>query len=219
MKRGERILIAASRGVTVGTLRRWERAAEDEAPPASLGRPPTTQAERDDVKQLVASELDRQGWTAGEAAVQRSLGPVPLRLVRSALRDLKAERRRVQARRIRRQRTSIEVHARDALWSLDATHLGRDEKRTAVQAEVIREVASTRSLEIQVGPAASGAQVVALLERCRVQRGCLPLVLATDNGSDYTSSEVGSYLAKHQVVHLRSRPHTPQQRLERARDA
>jgi transposase InsO family protein len=42
------------------------------------------------------------------------------------------------------------------------------------------------------------------------ERGALPLVLATDNGSIYTRKDVETWLVGHGVVHLLSLPHTPQ---------
>jgi len=88
------------------------------------------------------------------------------------------------------------------MWSIDATHLGRDPTGASVEAEVVRDVASGRTLAVAVGPPAKAASVVALLERLRGERGDLPLVLAHDNGGAYRSELVASYLEARQVVKL-----------------
>ena len=56
------------------------------------------------------------------------------------------------------------VRARDAVWAMDATHLGRDAHGGAVQAEVVREAACARTIGLWVGPPASGQEVVRILE-------------------------------------------------------
>jgi len=193
------------------TLRRCMREAEEGVSRRPPGRPSHGPEEHDQARRLVTGALERTGWSAGEGAVYHALdGEVPLRLVRAALRDLKAARRARMARKARRTRTSLEVEARDALWSLDATHLGRDAGARAVQAEVVREVASTRTIEVRVGPAADARDVIATLEAARRARETLPLVLASDNGPAYVSEELEAYLAEHEVIHLRSLPRTPQ---------
>jgi transposase InsO family protein len=210
LKHGDLQRYAEGIGTSPHTLRRWEREVEEaQGPPP--GRPRTSEEVRRRARELVREVVEEQGWSVGEGPVYRALGcDVPRRLVREVLAELKRAHRRRKRTIAERERTSIHVQARDALWSQDATHLCRDEKKTAVQAEVIREVASTRTIEIAVGPAATGADVIAALERTRVERGTLPLVWATDNGSPYVSKKVARYLAKRQVVHLRSLPHTPQ---------
>ena len=210
MKPGDCTRWADAYGTTAHTLRRWERAAEEaERPPP--GRPSRSPGEHIRARELVSAVLDEQGWSAGEGPVRRALGArLSLRLVRRALAELKRERRCRHRAALVRQRRSIQVNARDALWSQDATHLGRDQHGRAVLAEVIREVASTRTLEIAVGPAAAATDVIAALERARMARGTLPLVWATDNGPPYVSAELARYLAGHQVIHLQSLPRTPQ---------
>jgi transposase InsO family protein len=76
--------------------------------------------------------------------------------------------------------------------------------------EVVKDVATSGFLAVSIGPAASGRNVVALLERLRIERGGLPLVLITDNGPAYRSRELDVYLCAMGVVHLFSLPRTPQ---------
>lgn len=82
----------------------------------------------------------------------------------------------------------------------------------AVLGEVLRDVASTRHIGLAVGPAATGAEIVAMLDRACAQRGGPPLVYSTDNGPQHVSHEVAHWLVEHQVVHLRNAPHTPEHR-------
>jgi len=195
--------------VTTHTLRRWEIEAEAGALPRPPGRPPHGEAERERARELVRQELGRQGYGAGEQPLQRALG-LAMRLVRVALAEEKAAHRRRLEALHRAQRRTITVRARDAMWSIDATHLGRDPTGASVEAEVVRDVASGRTLAAAVGPPAKAAPVVALLERLRGERGGLPLVLAHDNGGAYRSELVASYLAARRVIELVSLPRTPQ---------
>ena len=79
-----------------------------------------------------------------------------------------------------------------------------------VQAEMIRDVASTKMLDGTAGPPASGEEIVAQLERTAAERGAWPHVLVTDNGGPYRARVVKRCLKKHQVVHLFNEAHTPE---------
>ena len=175
------------------------------------GRPRLTEEQREEARVLVHVELERQGWGAGEEPIWRGLHQaIPLLRVRAALKELKAERRAAEREHRERNRTSMHVHASDTLWSIDATQVGRDGDGAAVQAEVLRDVASTRTLDIVVGPAAHGEDVVAQLDRAAEEPGGAPLVLASDNGAAYRSSAVAKWCAENGVVQLFSEPRTPQ---------
>jgi transposase InsO family protein len=126
------------------------------------------------------------------------------------LRELKAEHVAAHKQHLVEQRVSVAVHARDAVWTLDATHVGRELGGAAVQAEVVRDVASSKILWAGVGLASEAEDVVDLLEALRRLRAGLPLVLLTDNGSAYANELVEAYLKERQVVHLLNLPHTPQ---------
>jgi hypothetical protein len=104
---------------------------------------------------------------------------------------------------------STVVQARDVLWSLDATHMGRD-AGGEVQGEALRDPASTSALSVSVGRPSTGADVVALLDRTSAARGGPPLVLCVDCGSNYASSEVRHWVDQHRVVLLQSLPRVPE---------
>jgi transposase InsO family protein len=163
-----------------------------------------------DLLWAVARAWKNQGRGSGEQKVWNRLGKtVPLREVRRHLRDLKARWRKVLARRLARDRVSMQVLARDAVWSMDATHLGRD-RIGEVQGEVVKDCASTTLMSVSVGRPSDGDAVVAILNRVLAERGVLPLVLVTDNGPPYCSEVLEEWLDTRGVVHLFSLPHTPQ---------
>ena len=192
------------------SLRTWKHLAPEEsvAPP---GRPPTSEEELVEAKDLVHEQLELQGWETGEEPIHRALGEaVPRARVRRVLRELKRERRaRIRCQETER-RVSMHVLARDVIWSMDATHLGRAKDGGAVQGEVVREVASTRTVGLSVGPPARGYEVVELLDQVVQERGGAPLVLLNDNGGAYRSVEVTTWCERHGVLHLFSLPRTPQ---------
>lgn len=201
--------MAEAVGRSERTLRRWEAADPDAK--ARVGRPPAAQEEFDEVRALVRAELERQGWQAGEGPIHRALkGQVSLWRVRQVLAPLKRERAAQQRALQVELRQSVEVMARDTVWAIDATHLGCDPIGRAVEAEVLREVASTRTLALSVGPKATATEVLALLMSAVRVRDGPPLVLVSDNASTYVCSLIDAWCAEHGVVHLKNQPRTPQ---------
>lgn len=190
------------------SLRNWSR---EDAPERPRGRPPTSDEHRAAAAQLVEDAWSRQGPSSGVRPVAASLvGEVPNWLVRQCLRRIKRlHRARHRAHRAE-HRVSALVLARDVMWSMDGTHLGRLVDGEAVEGQVVRETATPKILAVAVGPSADGDDVVAVLERLVAERGGPPLVLVTDNGSTYTCDRVETWLAEHGVVHLLSLPRTPQ---------
>ena len=196
------------------TVRRWVLRADTERRPA--GRPRHGEDLRAQVRARVKEALDRLGWTAGEPALVAALPGTPRRPLREALKQLKAERRRALRRIEAEARVHLAVLARDVLWCLDATHLGRARAR-AVEGQVLREAATRRTLFVSAGGAATEDDVILLLERMRAT-GRLPLVLGTDNGPAYAGRRLAQWLSAHRIVHLRNLPRTPRHnaRAERA---
>jgi len=164
-----------------------------------------------EARELVEAELERQGWGAGEEPIWRGLQQcIPRARVRRVLHELKAERRRRRARHTREARVHVTVLARDVMWAMDATHLGRLPSGEAVQAEVIRDVAPGRTIGLSVGPAACAGDVICLLNDTMGRRDGAPLVLVTDNGPAYRSKELDRWCRDRSVAHLFSLPRTPQ---------
>jgi hypothetical protein len=163
------------------------------------------------VRALVAAQLELQGPSTGEGPVYRALGGlVPLSRVRRALKELKAERRKAERKRLEKQRVRIHILARDVVWSMDATHLGRTWSGWAVEGEVVREVRSTRTIGLSVGPSATAEDVVRLLDQTAEERGGYPLLLITDNGGPYSGELMAAWCRAHGVLHLFTLPRTPQ---------
>lgn len=151
--------LAETQGVCTRTLRNWQQLDPEESatPP---GRPRLSQQKLEEARRLVLGQLDRQGWSAGEEPIWRGLqGSIPRARVRRVLRELKAAHRQ-RRRRVRAEtRTSTRVEFRDAIWAVDATHVGRDADGVAMQAKVVREIASTRTLAVSVGRVAIAQDV------------------------------------------------------------
>lgn len=202
-------LLARRLDVTERTLRNWLEAART-GTSGRRGRPAHAAEVFAATHRRVARVWKDLGRSSGEAAVHAALeGLVPLRVVRVHLRRMKARLRRRRRACRERDRVTAVVQARDVIWSLDATHLGRD-AGGEVQAEALRDAASASALSVSVGRPSSGAEVVALLERTAEERGGAPLALAVDCGSNYASGEVGAWAVANTVVVLQSLPRVPQ---------
>lgn len=209
-RRGELGLYADVLMVAPRTLRKWRDQAGD-CP--LMGRPPHAEETWSAAVVPVARAWKGQGRSSGRPRVQsvlKELGIViPTAIVRELLRLFKARWERVLARRRAAQMQHLDVHARDALWSQDATHLGRDEQGK-VEALAVKEVATTTSIEQSIGGPARGEDVLALLVRAKLVRGQLPLVLAMDNGPANQNELVTAWLRSERVIVLWNVPHTPQ---------
>jgi transposase InsO family protein len=202
--------LARAIDVTVRTIRNLRTQAAVVGPKRPPWRP--ARFARDDVATViqVANAWKEQGVSSGERTVFAALGEaIPLRVVRRVMRTLKADHRRRERARMADSRVRVDVLARDVVWCLDATHMGRDGSGE-VQGEVLKDVCSTSLLSVSVGRAATTAEVIAALELVAAERGGFPLVLATDNGGAYRSAEFEAFLEEHGIVHLLNEPHTPQ---------
>jgi hypothetical protein len=158
----------------------------------------------------VHATLDRAGWSSGEGSVHHALGgALSRRLVRECLAELKATRRSANRQASEDRRTHVKVLVKDAIWSVDGTHLGRDERGRTVVAEIARDVASTKTLGASIGPPASSADVVAMLDRIVLVTDARPLVVATDGGPE-NRGPLDAWCERHDVVHLTNLPQTPE---------
>lgn len=190
------------------SLRSWSR---EDAPARPRGRPPTSVARTEEASALVQAAWERQGTSGGVRPIRAALaGRVSSGLVRRCLREIKRLHRARRRAHQSEQRLHVEVRARDVMWSMDGTHLARLPNGDAIEGQVLRETATPKILAVELGAPAQGEDVVRVLERIAAERGGLPLVLVTDNGSIYTAERVESWLAGNGVVHLLSLPHTPQ---------
>ena len=205
--------VARALGRSESGLRAWMRRVRAGKPPRPRGRPPKDDAERAQVRALVAEERARQGASAGWRVIHRELGKahegVSRMLVEQELSALKAHARATASAAIEAKREHLEVLGRDTMWSLDGSHLGRVDTGEACVGEHTRDRASLGSVRLSAGPPATSAEVLAGLRQAARERGGFPLVLQVDNGSNYLAEDVRRALDEERVVLLISRVHTP----------
>lgn len=185
--------------VTPRTIRNWRTRARREEK-RSIGRPRYPEELRARARALVEHELVRQGYP-GWRPIAQALPELPVRLVQTWVAQIKCRRRVGVRRRRREQRIETRVLAKEAIWTMDGTSLGRK-----VEAQVIKDRGSLAYRAVREGKTAKSKEVTALLG----EQKSLPLVLATDNGAIYCSRETQSFLESQRVVHLRSLPRTPE---------
>lgn len=218
LRHGELTVLSRVIDRSTRTLRTWKRRAGASGLP---GHPPHDELARARARtevERVWHELPRGHDGSGSVIAQfRRLGiVVPTRLVQECVRDLKRERRQREQARLEENRVHVDALARDALWALDQSHLGRDE-HGAVRALVVRECCVPLTLAVSVGPPARGTDVVRLLEHAAAERGRWPHVLMLDNGGENRNEEVELRMRREHVIVLWNEPRTPQHnaRIER----
>lgn len=105
-------------------------------------------------------------------------------------------------------RVHVEVLSPNVIWAQDSAHAGRTNEEE-VKAEVIKDRATLGYVGLTVGPPATAREILEMLNAQKKERG-LPLVWSTDNGSAYKNEKLIDYLRREKVIHLLSRPRTPQ---------
>lgn len=208
---GELTVLAETLGVSTRTLRNWRDREGESRPPGRPGHPQEARAWAREHTQRVWKLLPRghDGSRSARERLVREGIEVPVRLVRESVRALKSERAERERARIEENRLHVEVHARDAIWGLDQTHVSRDEQGM-VKALVVREQLVPHTLGVSIGPPASGADVVRLLEQVAEERGTWPFVIQMDNGPENRNAEVAACTRAARVVILWDEPRTPE---------
>jgi transposase InsO family protein len=193
--------------VSTKTLQNWKRNAKKEVRP-KLGRP-----SRSKIKVLMDMKFIYREWLRqgrpGIRPVAEVLEDVPRRLINELVPKLNNRFERREKERIKRNRVCVKVLATNALWSQDGTHIGRNIRYKAYEAQIIKDRGSFKVHKAKSGVSAVGADVISLLENMKEEEG-LPLVWMTDNGSCYNNEDVESYCEREKVIHLKSRARVPQ---------
>lgn len=194
--------------MSLRTLWNWEHIAEDQRRP--VGRPPHSFWAFKKCLYAVARALRSLGYHIGEWALVKLLGAEHSRtLIRRALSALKARRKKRKKSIVKKQRLTIEPLERDVLWSLDATHMGRCRGKS-MQAQLVVDPFSINEITLSFGLAPITEDAVKIMEEAKRVRGQYPLVLVTDNGTQYTSKKFERFLKLKGVQHLVNLPYTPQ---------
>ena len=151
--------------------------------------------------------LQTLGYKVGKDTAKALLKDLPMRVISALLKVLKAEHQAELAERLKKNRIHVQVLTRETLLAQDSTHTGSCERHKA-WAEQTKDAATLEAEAFGDGKPITEVGMIEHLEVLK-DRGSLPLVLATDNGSAYKSIKVADWLAKNQVIHLFSRPRTP----------
>lgn len=200
--------LAQSVDVVPRTVRNWgKRNTPGDYP--KLGRPAHDERAHRNAFWKVGREYCQQGRCGAKAMEVRLKGTVPTRLIREYVKRFKACEDRKNRTRILRQREGIEVLAKNVFWVKDSAQVAKSPEAEKVESQIIKDRGSLVTIGVSTGGPTTGQDVITLLETLRASRG-LPLVMGSDNGAPFTCEEVEEYLNRHQVIHLRSLPRTPQ---------
>jgi transposase InsO family protein len=197
--------IARRLRVKVRTLLNWRKAAG--RPLKRQGRPPATRAQRREVKALVAWLIKKQGWM-GWRILALSFPDVPTRLLQWALADLKARKRRQERKERENNRVHYHYTTQGVIGAQDTAHVAQW-KRGRIFAELLVDPATTCGEGTGNGSKPTADSVVGYLSHLE-EEDRLFLVHQTDNDPAQCSFKAEQWRKAHKVIHLRSRPHTPQ---------
>lgn len=193
--------VAKLLNVSRRTLSNWKH--EVTRAQKKIGRPGYNESAKFKALIKVGREWKKQGcpgWRPVEAALAKE---VPTRLIQSQIKKLKLLQRKHQRKRILKNRLSIKVKHKNIYWSQD----GAEYKKKKYQ--IIKDRASLKLIAVKKSRRDTSHTVIDNLEKAKLKRQ-LPLVLSTDNGSNYVSGRLAEYLKINKVVHLKSLPRTPQ---------
>lgn len=185
-------------GVSVRTLRNWKNV---ESKNKKIGRPKVENTLGDKI--TIGREWKKQGYK-GSRPVIAALPWMRVRLVREVVSQLKLRRHKRKQNIILKNRLSIKGLHPNAIHVLDATDIGQREML------LVGKDRATQFLKVnKIKHRFNDDETIRYLGELKKESG-LPLVLATDNGSQFCSQKVKHHLKREKIVHLRSQPHTPQ---------
>lgn len=197
--------VAKLLNVSVRTLRNWKTLAKT-TERKRIGRPRHTKRIHQTAMWAVARELKKQSYIGGWRGIARSLGGrVPTRLIQKYVAIFKARRnKRIEKRRIQ-MRVSTEVLFKNIVWGQDSTEL-----QNKIKVEVIKDRGTLKLLSAHAEKKSTTVEAMSALKKASEEQKMLPLVLMTDNGSEYVSEKMKAFLKENKIIHLRSLPRTPQ---------
>jgi hypothetical protein len=192
--------------VKVRTLLNWRKAAGK--PVKRQGRPPATSAERRDALVWVTWLMKREGSKIGWRSLVLSLPWISTRLLQWALAQRKARNRRLARRKREQYRTHYHYTTQGVIRTQDTAHVGQC-KEGKIFAEVSLDPATSHGEAGGNGSKPTSKSVVEYLELLK-EEDRLPLIHQTDNDAAYCANDTVLWRKENKVIHLRSRPQTPQ---------
>jgi transposase InsO family protein len=182
-------------------VRSWK---SSKAPPKKRGRKKIRATPSQ--KLAVKNEWEKQGCP-GSLPIIKTLPFISVRLIREIIAELKKEKRQRYQEIKLKNRTTVTVHNAGVMLVMD----GATVKSEGGDFIVHRDRGSKSVNAQKCGTKACSSQdTLAVLNELK-QNEKLPLVLGTDNGSPFCANTVETFLELHEVIHLKSLPHVPQQ--------
>jgi putative transposase len=143
--------------------------------------------------------LRREGWCDNHKRVRRIYREEGLNLRLRRPRRNKAARHRSE---------TIQLSAANQCWSMDFVSDALFDGRR-FRALTLVDNFSRECLEIEVGASLKGEDVVAVMERIRLEKGSVPQRIKVDNGSEFISKALDKWAYENKVVLDFSRPGKP----------
>lgn len=194
--------LALMLGVSRRTLLNWRNQAQTTE--SKIGRPAYDQKQKVIALLAVGREWKKQGSNVGWRPIESKLqNKIPTRLLQQTLSRLKLLHRKKRREQLASKKQSVRVRFKNIVWVQDGA------KFDGSIHQIIKDRGSFKILSVRRNKEDTGEAVISQLEAEKKIRG-LPLVLGTDNGSNYTSQKVQEFLFRNKIIHLRSLPRTPQ---------
>jgi len=198
--RGSQKLISEMLKVTTRTLRSWKSKCHKPKKKRGRKRIGVTLTEM----LTIAREWKRQG-SPGSRPIIQALPKMRVKVIQNLISELKERKKKRYENKRMEVRTSVVVHQVSALGVMDAASMIRGEEFIVYR--------NRGSLQMMTEECAQGAtqssDTIGFLEGLK-QKGQLPLVVGTDNGSPFCADSVETFLQDNKVVHLKSLPRVPQ---------
>ncbi len=192
--------VAEALDVSERTLRNWRNSAKKGFKPQ--GRPKTSSEVVKLARQKVFLLMKKHGCPGWRPIAAELHGEVPVRLVQKFVAEFKQEQK------IKREVQRHQITQKNVIWTLDGAFTKKNSEK--IENQVLKDRGSLAWIGHEASIKASKTiDVVNVVQKSGLLNG-FPLVLSTDNGAAYKSSELREFLKANKVIHLRSLPRTPQ---------